>query len=183
MPLQNVTQAMVRQIFTATNAVRNWADFGPEYQCQGGSSPVQLCMRHAGSGTHATFDRAVMQPIGMQASSVPVGTNQKWHFTSSSDLTKCVTDLPGSIGYVDADKLLTFSGVGAVNGAHMVKYNGAAATRRNIANGIYEFWAAQHVYYNPADFSDVDLETPARHDGNLFQQRRQPQPGHRGQRG
>lgn len=159
MPLQNVTQSMVRQIFGATNTLTDWSDFGDEY-CSGA---IQLCMRHAGSGTHATFDLGVMQGVNMVTNSVPVGANQKWHFTSSSDLTKCVTDLAGAIGYADADKLLKFKNVGVgggINGAHVVKYNGAAATRRNVVNGIYEFWAAQWVYYLASDYTaDADLET------------------------
>ena len=145
-PVQNVTQTMARNIFSGK--VNNWADFGPEYP----NCPIVRCMRHAGSGTHATMDLAVMQGVNMVATSVPVG-NPTWHFESSTDLTKCVTDNDCAIGYVDVDKLLTFDEMGAgTAGAHAVKYNGSAATRRNIVYGLYEFWSAQWVFYNPTDY-------------------------------
>jgi len=145
-PVQNVTQTMARNIFS--ERVNNWSDFGPEYP----DCPIVRCMRHAGSGTHATFDLAVMQGIDMAGVSTPFST---WHYESSTDLTKCVTDTPCAIGYVDVDKLLGFDyddmAAGAL-GAHMAKYNGVSATRRNIVYGLYEFWAAQWVFYNPLDF-------------------------------
>jgi hypothetical protein len=145
MPIVNVNKAMVRQIFS--NQVLNWSDFGAEYT----DCPIVKCMRHAGSGTHATFDLEVMDGVTMVGGSIPVGANPVWHFTSSSDLLKCVDSYDCAIGYMDADKLLG-SNIDNEPGLHMVLYNGAKASRRNIRNGIYEFWAAQHVYYDSADF-------------------------------
>ncbi len=143
-PVQNVTQTMIRNIFS--ERVNNWADFGPEYP----DCPIVRCMRHAGSGTHATFDLAVMQGIGMAGNSTPFST---WHHESSSDLVKCVTDTACSIGYVDVDTLLTAINIASdVEGAHVAKYNGAFPSRRNIVYGLYEFWASQWVFYNPLDF-------------------------------
>ncbi len=155
-PIDNLTQAMVQQIFDGT--VTNWSDFGPYYDnCNNpGNDAILRCMRHAGSGTHATIDLAVMRGAQLLTNSVP---NVTWHFASSSDLTKCVTDFENAVGYADADKLLDFSGIGGdVNGAHLVKYNGVEPTRTKIVNGEYEFWAAQNVYYDLArDFSDANL--------------------------
>ena len=149
MPIDNISQTMARQIFTGSNFVDQWTDFGPEYTidpaCTDQAGYIALCMRHAGSGTHATFDLVVMDGISIiQNSYAPYNI---WHFTSSSDLTQCVTDIENSIGYADADKLLTFEEIEDVNGAHATSYNGAWPSQRNIVNGVYEFWAAQHIYY------------------------------------
>ena len=156
-PLDNITQNMARQIFADALNVDQWTDFGPEYEnvttgtCAGNDGYIRLCMRHAGSGTHATFDLAVMDGQTMRGTSFP--GYDYWHFTSSSDLAKCVTDLPGAIGYADVDKLIGFKQIGPVPGAHIVKYNGAYPSQRNIVNGIYEFWAAQHIYYESGDLT------------------------------
>lgn len=161
MPINNITQNMARQIFDDLNPVVSWTDFGPEYfvdttgACSTADGYIRLCMRHAGSGTHATFDLLVMDGKSMNTTSFQAF--DYWHFTSSSDLTKCVTDLPGAIGYADADKLLTFEEIGSVPGAHLVKYNGVWPSQRNIVNGLYEFWAAQHIYYE-ADNLTADQE-------------------------
>jgi len=143
-PVNNITQAMARQIFSG--AVSNWSDFGPSYT----DVDIVRCMRHSGSGTHATMNLAVMDGVSMISNS---SANETWHFTSSSDLTKCVTDFSGAIGYVDVDKLMSFEEIGDVAGAHVAKYNGADPVRRNIVNGVYEFWAAQHVYFLPSAFA------------------------------
>lgn len=144
-PVNNLSQTMAQRIFSGK--ATNWADFGPSYVAQS----IVRCMRHSGSGTHATMNLAVMDGQELITGSVP---NVTWHFTSSSDLTKCVTDFAGAVGYVDVDKLLTFEEIGEVAGAHIAKYNGADPVRRNIVDGVYEFWAAQHVYYRAADFED-----------------------------
>ncbi|WP_319526508.1 substrate-binding domain-containing protein [uncultured Desulfosarcina sp.] len=143
-PVNNLTQTMAQRIFSGS--VNNWSAFGPSYT----SCPIMRCMRHSGSGTHATMNLAVMDGQTLVSDSDGETT---WHYESSSDLTKCVTNFDCAVGYVDADKLLTFSGVGDVEGAHIAKYNGVEPTRANIVNGTYEFWAAQHVYYRDQDFA------------------------------
>jgi hypothetical protein len=156
MPINNVTQTMVQQIFSGQ--VTNWSDFGPYYDtCDDpGNDAILRLMRHAGSGTHATLDLGVMKGVQLITNSVP---NVTWHFTSSSDLTKACTDFRNAIAYADADKLLDFKGIGATDpGCHMVMFNGVEPTRSKIVNGEYEFWAAQNVYYDLArDYTDANL--------------------------
>jgi hypothetical protein len=172
-PLNRISYAWAGMIFNGS--FTRWDDLAP-YLCPG---PINRCMRHAGSGTHATF-RDLLQPYQTISSSVPNGCygGFTWHFTSSSDLAACVADFPGAIGYFDADKLGDFANVadgmgdgtytyddpmydqyytGAANsnysnmaGAHMLEYNGVAPMRQNIVNGEYEFWASQNCAVNDA---------------------------------
>lgn len=187
MPIDNVTNIMVGQIFSGQ--VKDWCDFGPYYCCSadgrtGMDTAVFAAMRHGGSGTHATMDN-LMKPYKLAEddaydgnlmvgdASYPQGYN-RIHYTSSSDLTKAVVDFAGGIGYVDADKLLGFKKIydgmadgptaaydeaDGIVGAHLVKLCGAEPTRQNIVWGEYGFWAAQHVYYDSADFPAGPLGT------------------------
>ncbi len=171
-PLNKINHAMAGLIFSGK--INNWEDFGP-YFCQG---PIVRCMRHAGSGTHATV-ADLLKPYKLAASSMPLplSLGPTWHYTSSSDLMRCVVDFKGAIGYADADKLLDFKGIkdgcaedadgnpgnhlddqDGVAGAHIMQYNGVEPTRQKIVNCEYEFWAAQHVYYDTNDFTGT-LET------------------------
>jgi len=167
MPLNNINHAMAGLIFSGM--INNWEDFGKYYT----DGKIVRCMRHAGSGTHATVDD-LLKPYALKNNSVaaPISFGPTWHYTSSSDLMKCVADFKGAIGYADADKLLDFKGIedgcaedaegnpnnhlddpDGVAGAHIMMYNGVEPTRQKIANCEYEFWAAQHVYYDTAEFT------------------------------
>ena len=178
MPINNINHTMAGQIFSAQ--VSDWSDFGP-YYCPG---PIQAMMRHEGSGTHATV-KDLLQPYNLIAISSLFANRDygfsvanQIHFTSSSDLTAAVADFPGAIGYVDANKLVDFKGItdgqsdgtwsnlpgpgtedwdgpDGYAGAHILMYNGVEPTRQKIKNCEYEFWAAQHIYYDPADFVGV----------------------------
>jgi hypothetical protein len=156
MPLDNITQTMARLIFSGQ--VSDWRFFYPYIKrCDKEfteAQPILKCMRHAGSGTHATMDLGVMRGVVLQGQSVP---NVTWHFTSSTDLMKCVIDFDGAIGYADADKLIDTKDAGP-QGAHIAKYNGVEPTRGKIRNCEYEFWAPQYVYYDAGkDFTDPGL--------------------------
>ena len=178
-PLDNINHTMAGQIFSGN--VDDWSDFGP-YFCEG---PIQVMMRHEGSGTHATV-KDLLQPYSL-ATATTLYTNQfpgftvnnVIHYESSSDVTKAVCDFPGAIGYVDADKMLFYddlndgkmngswaSPFGADNdaadgyvGCHLAKYDGVEPTRAKIINGEYEFWADQHVYYCVDDWDDAGYDT------------------------
>ncbi|BBO68365.1 hypothetical protein DSCA_22950 [Desulfosarcina alkanivorans] len=151
----NLTRLQAVSIFSGQ--VTNWSDMGYS------SLPVAACLRHAGSGTHATLDAAVMRgdsPLLKDEAlpgSFPVfmGYVPVTYFNKgSSDEVKCVRDAGdagfGAVGYADADK----------NGADFdpaepkkadriqrLKYMGADATVDTISNGIYDFWSAQWLYY------------------------------------
>ena len=179
MPLDNINHTMAGQIFSGQ--VSDWSDFGPYFT----PGPIHKMMRHEGSGTHATL-RDLLQPYAplyqtnlFTNRTVGFAAPTVIHFESSSDLAKAVADFPGAIGYFDADKSVgdsyrdggsngawAFSGTdwdaadGFV-GLHVMKYNGVEPVRQKIVNGEYEFWAAQHVYYNDDQWADT-VDLPAR---------------------
>jgi opacity protein-like surface antigen len=152
-PLDNLTRQMALHIFS--NQVDNWQDFGPYYP----DLPIVKCLRHAGSGTHATIDLAVFRgDASIFNQSDPFGGSngaKVWHYRSSSDLVKCVNTQTGGVGYADADQVLTTSSLSNVN---MVKYEGYEPSRKNIVNGSYNFWAAQYIYWDATDTTEWTTE-------------------------
>jgi hypothetical protein len=120
-----------------------WQDFGPDYNTQ----PITACLRHAGSGTHATIDLAVMHGAwgGALVTAETAGGPNVYFNDGSSDEMNCINGITGAVGYADADQ---------ANLANTVEltYNGVAATRANIRNGEYDnFWSVQNCYYHPSD--------------------------------
>jgi ABC-type phosphate transport system substrate-binding protein len=141
--INNVSREMAELLFSGQ--ISNWSQFGPAFTAQ----PVVLCLRHAGSGTAATLDLAVMNHGGWGANLVsqevatvdafhPV---QTWFNDGSGDMKYCLQNKVGSVGYLDAD-----SGVNA-NTAGPLKYNGSYPSAYAIKNGVYDFWADQTVYF------------------------------------
>ncbi|KAF0188072.1 MAG: hypothetical protein FD168_2073 [Desulfobulbaceae bacterium] len=160
-PLNNLTRTQALNLFGGK--VYDWgqlAGFGA-YAGKG----VQLCFRHAGSGTHATIDKAVMRGdialVTEEAVNGLPGTLTDAFFYQSSDSTsggmkQCIETNGGNglagdyiaIGYMDADALPTAA-------MHQLKYQGASAVDTDIANGSYDFWSAQNVYLKTSDDSAV----------------------------
>jgi ABC-type phosphate transport system substrate-binding protein len=141
-PLENVSRLQVLLLFSGQ--IKNWNQFGPYFP----DLPVVLCMRHGGSGTHATLENGVFRGDAvMVTNSVPVAPNYIWHHTSSTDLTdSCIEAYPGAVGYIDADKALGIDDTGHI---HQMKYQGVEPTRGKIVNCEYNYWAAQNVFYDP----------------------------------
>jgi hypothetical protein len=160
-PLNNLTRTQALNLFSGS--VYNWgqlAGFGA-YDGKG----VQLCFRHAGSGTHATIDKAVMRGdlalVNTEVALGFAGTLADAFFYQSSDsssggMKQCIETNGGhgvgndfiAIGYLDADALDTTT-------MHQMKYQGASATDTEIANGSYDFWSAQNVYLKTSDDTAV----------------------------
>jgi hypothetical protein len=135
--LDNVTREMAVNIFSG-NALA-WTDFGQTFSVDGDpSATIYSCLRHAGSGTHATLDKAVMNSTWGAAL---LGTESATTFfnDASGDMMACIDKFPGAIGYADADQA-----VSAVT--HAVKYNGVPARRNTIRNGQYDFFSFQWLY-------------------------------------
>jgi len=159
-PMKNISRLMAIHIFS--DQVQNWQDFGPSFP----DLPIVKCMRHGGSGTHQTLIDTVFRGDSLLATVTrfiaPDG-NFIWHYTSSSDLTRdCVAYYDGGIGYVDADKVMYRSKI--ANGIHQLMYQGAAPSRNDVANGKYNFWAAQQCFldstagcYGTEDLNIIDL--------------------------
>ncbi|MBU0481325.1 MAG: substrate-binding domain-containing protein [Proteobacteria bacterium] len=152
--INNLTRLQAVLLFNGN--VTNWSQFGPSYPNLG----TVICLRHAGSGTHATLDKAVMRgdyPLAsVQIVPPPFNpTGQVIYFNeSSSNLMDCVNDLGGksaathgAVGYADADKNAAGTWPNVVN----VTYNGVDALQDHIKNGVYSFWSAQWIYEDPTE--------------------------------
>lgn len=115
LPTNNITRQQALLLFSGN--VASWSQFGPGYPEAG----VALCMRHAGSGTHATLDKAIMRGDAVLSSVEDTGIATVlpavlFH-ESSTDLSKCVNANGGSIigvpgeyvaiGYADSDKIVS----------------------------------------------------------------------------
>ncbi|GAB6095207.1 hypothetical protein JCM14469_14590 [Desulfatiferula olefinivorans] len=165
-PFDNMTRLMATSIFSGQ--VLNWNEFGAE-----GSLPIVVCLRHAGSGTHATLDAAVMRgDVGLLQSQVrptdflhtfgfsPV----VWFNSGSGDEMACITSADGAVGYADADA--------SASGVKAMDWMGVSAAKENIVNGQYDFWSNQWLYSSksePAEIADLvaDLNTYASNPANM----------------
>lgn len=176
--IDNVSRLQAALLFSG--AINNWEDVGIDPQGDDTTNtPVTLCLRHAGSGTHATMDHAVMHgDANLVSQDDPIGQNGPviWFNEGSSDLMRCLSftgnatfGLPATtygIGYADSDKC----GVGTQGsdpaapgydadwsskcvGVERIKFQGIEGNRAAISNCMYPFWAAQWLYY---DASEVD---------------------------
>jgi len=73
---------------------------------------------------------------------------------SSSTYTSAGSAI-GAIGYTDADRSVTATGAAAIGSltslpnVAILAYNGNVASRRNVRNGLYDFWSTNFTYYNP----------------------------------
>jgi hypothetical protein len=167
--LDNMTREMAVMIFSGQ--ANNWTDFGAGFS----NLPVVACLRHAGSGTHATLDYSVVSGNGWGTSLATEENSSNptiWFNDTSTDEMNCVKGSgtwtgSGAVGYADADQA-----TGTTSTA--MKYNGLYGTRTNIRNGMYDFWSAQWLYYNPAHPSNtilhpiyVDLSDYAGNPANL----------------
>ncbi|NLI81620.1 MAG: hypothetical protein GX443_08030 [Deltaproteobacteria bacterium] len=150
--LDNISRMQAVQIFSGQ--VFYWTDFGQNFSVTGNpQADVVACLRHAGSGTHATLDFAVVRGNGWGAS-LPIvesiGGPNVYFNDGSSDMMKCINGSgswtgQGAIGYADADQSLS-----SYTNTKALKYNGEAPTRVNIRNGLYDFWSVQWLYENPS---------------------------------
>ena len=140
--ITNMTREMASLLFSGQ--VKNWSTFGPAFTAQ----PVVLCLRHAGSGTAATLDLAVMNNgqwgspvVTDEVATASLYSPQTWFNDGSGGEKVCITGAAGAVGFLDAD-----SSVGAST-AGPLKYNGLYPSAYGIKNGAYDFWADQSVYF------------------------------------
>ena len=154
-PYDNLSRLMAVSLFSGS--VGDWSEFTGETE----SKPVVLCLRHAGSGTAATLNAAVMRgdgavPVysaypgdsmdGMFMGLYDYGITGEIYFNKgSSDVIKCLNDATTAyaIGYADADKCKD-----GCSGVKELSYGGFFGTSDNIKNGLYSFWSAQSLFSN-----------------------------------
>jgi hypothetical protein len=146
--MTNLTRTQAVNLFSAN--VSNWNQFEGFSEDKG----VVLCMRHAGSGTHATLDKAVMRddanlPNSEIVAEAPGYAPDIYFYQSSSGMKTCLTNNGLgdasyiAVGYMDADA--------SAGSAHQLTYQGALPHAEEIKTGVYDFWSLQNVYFKSAD--------------------------------
>ncbi|MBU2429408.1 MAG: substrate-binding domain-containing protein, partial [Proteobacteria bacterium] len=127
-PFDNITRPMAANIFSGQ--ITNWNKFGVAADL-----PMVVCLRHAGSGTHATLDAGVLRgDVNVIQVEVPADdfgvemgwTPVVWFNDGSSDEIKCVGQNVGAIGYADVDKCGSKCAGGDYGYAKSMTYNGVA---------------------------------------------------------
>lgn len=155
-PFDNLSRLMAVSIFSGQ--VANWNDFDPSLP----NLSVTACLRHAGSGTAATLNAAVMRGDSpLVTDEVPVtdiaymfGLVPAIYFNDgSSDEMRCVGQIAGAVGYADVDKCIDGCD-GDYGSVKSLTWQGVAGSATAIKHGQYDFWSAQWLYSNES--GDVD---------------------------
>ncbi|MGC1456605.1 MAG: hypothetical protein WA946_15580 [Nitrospirota bacterium] len=142
--ISNISTAEARMIFQGV--IQNWADLQAVSMS---SMPVNVCYRHAGSGTHATMD-SFMRPSGMIQNAVTGGSGAHFYFNDgSSDLMRCVNGSgtwtgAGAIGYADADQVLGTTFPNTVR----LTLDGISPITANVDDYSWPFTTIQNLYAN-----------------------------------
>ncbi len=149
-PISGLSRLEIEAIFN--RSVTDWKrlGFGTVTDAAPGvleaTSPITLCLRNAGSGTKAAFDETVM--INNNETSV---ANASVIFSSStSGVLSCLASNRRSIGYMDADQVVSFNPGGAQAGnAYVIRVDGGLANdpsltdpKRDLKCGKYAYWSA-----------------------------------------
>lgn len=148
-PIDGLSRLQIEQIFS--RSVTDWKRLGfgtvtdAAPSTLEATSPITLCLRNAGSGTKAAFDETVM--INTTETSV-AGTSVIFS-SSTSGVLSCLAANRRSIGYADADQVVSFNVGGANAGlAYPVRIDGGLANdpsltdpKRDLKCGKYAYWA------------------------------------------
>lgn len=147
--IDGLSRLQIEQIFS--RSVTDWKRLGFGTVTDGApgtleaTSPIVLCLRNAGSGTKATWDETMM--INTTETSV-AGTSVIFS-SSTSGVLSCLAANRRSIGYADADQVVSFNVGGANAGlAYPVRLDGGLANdpsladpKRDLKCGKYAYWA------------------------------------------
>ncbi len=152
----NLSRPQAQMLFS--QQVTDWNTFGYS------SQDVVVCIRHAGSGTHATLDWSVVRPQSLaqiayayDESAVTSGVVPRTLTNKgSSDEIECVGSYAGAVGYADSDKKGDLTNP-CESGACRVNYQGYIGKRDNIRNGRYDFWGANYVIATNADAAQTHV--------------------------
>ena len=148
-PVSGLSRLQIEQIFS--RGVADWQRLGLGTVTDGApttleaSSPIVLCLRSAGSGTKATWDETVM----LNATETSLGSASVIFSSSTSGVLTCLAANRRSIGYADADQVVSFNVGGANAGlAYPVRIDGGlaydaslASPKRDLKCGKYPYWA------------------------------------------
>ena len=170
--IDNLTRMQAVLLFSGQ--IADWSQFGVGFTPQ----HVAVCLRHSGSGTHATLDYAVIKGngwggvlSGLQNRPDDVANYDStlpaiYFNDSTGDLLTCLNNTAGSVGYADADKAVSLTvhtiktgsclaqlpSTSAIDCPNVteIAYQGEYASADAIKNGRYDFWTNEWAYKDPA---------------------------------
>lgn len=128
--IDNLTSAQLKDIFSGK--VTNWKEVG------GPDKPIFLIHRTAGSGTRATFEKVVLGG-DKSLENESLGVTQD----SNGAVLSAMKQNDGAISYLGLAYMNTQEAKDAIK---IVKLDGVAAEKANIADGSYKFWSWGHMY-------------------------------------
>ena len=149
-PISGLSRLQIEQIFS--RSVTDWQRLGLGTVTDAApttleaTSPITLCLRNAGSGTKAAFDETLMintTETGLANASVIFSS-------STSGVLSCLAANRRSIGYMDADQVVSFNPGGAQAGnAYVISVDGGKAydpsltdPKRDLKCGKFAYWSA-----------------------------------------
>lgn len=149
-PIDGLSRLQIEQIFS--RSVTDWQrlGFGTVTDAAPGTleatSPITLCPRSAGSGTKAAFDETLM----INATETGLANAGVIFSPSTSGVLTCLAANRRSIGYMDADQVVSFNVGGANAGlAYVVRVDGGLAhdpsltdPKRDLKCGKFAYWSA-----------------------------------------
>jgi ABC-type phosphate transport system substrate-binding protein len=149
-PISGLSRMEIEAIFN--RSVTDWKrlGFGTVTDVAPGvleaTSPITLCLRNAGSGTKAAFDETVM----INAGETPVANASVIFSSSTSGVLTCLAANRRSIGYMDADQVVSFNVGGANAGlGYVIRIDGGLANdpsltdpKRDLKCGKFAYWSA-----------------------------------------
>jgi hypothetical protein len=146
--ISNITSSEAKMLFSGV--VKNWSDLQAQSM---NSLPVQLCFRHAGSGTHASMD-AWMTPNALPQTAVTGGLSKIYFNDGSSDLMRCVNGSgswtgSGAIGYADADQSL-----GSYPNVVRLTIDGVSPLGAQVDDYTHSFVSIQNMYASTTNAAD-----------------------------
>jgi phosphate transport system substrate-binding protein len=128
--IDNLTSAQLKDIFSGK--VTNWKEVG------GPDKPIFLIHRTAGSGTRATFEKVVLGG-DKSLENESLGVTQD----SNGAVLSAMKENDGAISYLGLAYMSTQEAKDAIK---IVKLDGVASDKANIADGSYKFWSWGHMY-------------------------------------
>lgn len=141
--ISNITKDNAEMIFSSQ--IIDWSDMVDSDGTSYDALPIAVCLRHAGSGTHASIDSYLNSPLIILQDSASA---YKYYFNDgSSDEMKCVNGSggwtgTGAIGYADADQVLGTTYPVTTR----IALNGVTPSANTIAMGNYNFYGLQQLY-------------------------------------
>jgi ABC-type phosphate transport system substrate-binding protein len=141
-PITNITRDNAELIFSGQ--VYDWRDIADVDGALFDQEVIAVCLRHAGSGTHASID-AYLDSALINREEV-AADHKFYHNNGSSDMMKCVNGSgtwtgSGAIGYADADQSLS-----SYPNISILDLNGVAPSENTIKHGAYNFYGLQQLY-------------------------------------